>query len=127
MTIEEIVRKYANNPIRQQWQIPHKAFNKCKKASTGLFNHLVAKGFEPTLIQLVDYNGIVHQPHPRWLKIPRYDWIHYVVFIDGHSYDLTARQFNSNANYPEILTKKQLIQTWRYNYLVAGKQIGAKK
>ena len=83
------------------------AFDRCKPTSAAYTAWLQDQGVEATWVQVVSPTGSFPDAHPSWKRIEKYFWQHYVTHVTGPDgvaweVDWTARQFNPDADFPQI-------------------------
>ncbi len=78
------------------------AFDRCFEASRALRRALRDAGHDARPVQVAGMRAEAPGADPRWLRLPRSVWQHYLVEVDGTAYDLAARQFGPDA--PAVAT-----------------------
>lgn len=90
------------------------AYNKCKFASYELVLHLRRQGYEAKLVHVKGFTNpeLFTEPHAKWLETDRKEWSHYLVGIGTWAVDVTARQFDENAQVPIVRPLGNLGDDW---------------
>lgn len=108
-TVAQIVSMFLNE--HPECLDPDSISGNCRISSQQFMWMLEDYGFNPTLIHLMDYLG---EPFPKIHSI----WddaeflVHYVVEVEGKTYDFTHRQFNPDSPVPVISTLQELMVDW---------------
>jgi hypothetical protein len=96
------------------------SFDTCYNEACRLYDQAEAKGLPAKLLQVAGFLGDGSSADPRWQKIPKDMWQHYVVLVGDTILDPTAKQFG-----PEFATKynqDQLEQNWKKVYQIKPKE-----
>lgn len=90
------------------------SFGKCKFMSYELSLYLRRRGIKAKLIHVQHVKSAEFRKtaHSAWVEKKPSDWSHYVVQVGAQYIDLTARQFDSNLEFPRYSTKSQLAAEW---------------
>ncbi len=92
---------------------PRGAFSKCKQVAAALGTQLDRAGVEFRVLRLAEASKSYPDADPRWLKLgSSYWWVHYVVEVDGHAIDLTARQFDPASPHPLLTPMRDVREIW---------------
>ena len=97
------------------------SFDTCYNEACRLYDQAEAKGLPARLLQVAGFQGDGSSADPRWQKIPKDIWQHYVVLVGDRVLDPTAKQFG-----PEFATKynqDQLEQNWKTVYQIRPKEL----
>jgi len=97
------------------------SFDTCYNEACRLYDQAEAKGLDARLLQVAGFQGDGSSADPRWQKIPKDMWQHYVVLVGDLVLDPTAKQFG-----PEFATKynqDQLEQNWQKIYQIRPKEV----
>lgn len=108
MLVSEFARKFPS------LQTKAGAHNKCKLISMELAAFLRKRGIKAKLIHVQGVRDKKSLPdaHQEWLDRQAKEWSHYVVKSGSRYFDLSARQFDPNADVPSVNTRPQLAERW---------------
>lgn len=91
-------------------------FDRCFTASLELWRALRDAGHDARPIQVAGLRAEAPAADPRWRRMPRSVWSHYLVEVDGTAYDITARQFDPDAPAVLAVDVESLAETWERVY-----------
>lgn len=92
----------------QRWSI-----GRCGEISLVLAIELYRERIDHQIILLRGWRGEVHETcRPEWADRPS-SWKHYVVCVDGQTYDFTFRQFDKTADWPRVVPLRRLTEEWK--------------
>lgn len=98
---------------RRKLGTPNGSFNRCAEASRELADHLRAAGLSPRILRLSEGNRYYPRAHSGWTELgSSHWWVHYVVEVDGIAIDCTMRQFDPDADFPDMRPLEAVMEEW---------------
>ncbi len=98
--------------------VPRWPFDRCRETSVRIVTDLSRLDIPSVLVQHTGH--LVDRPRadPRWMRIPRSSWTHWVVEIPsmGMHLDATFAQFDHDHEGPRIMSIEEAVTEWTSTY-----------
>lgn len=120
LELEDLLAPYLKLKAVARLKDPDVCSGLCKEASFELADWLSRQGVAASVLNLAEPQGFDRARLQRFWQGPNLPYaIHYAVRVGGLVVDLTARQFDSKAAFPEIVPLAELETRWRVAYDLA--------
>ena len=88
------------------------SFNKCLGTCESFYERMSEKT-GVSILRAEGYKSDLIHAHPKWQKFKSKEFmVHYVLCHDDKVIDLTAKQFNTHANFPLIQSIEDFSKNW---------------
>lgn len=90
------------------------SFNKCTQVSEAIAQRMCKiTDMDIKVVRFEGYKGDTSNIFPKWKRIPAINMVHYAILLDNqYVVDLTAKQFDSNADARQITHIDDINKTW---------------
>lgn len=96
------------------------SFDRCTSASKALIEHLDGCSINALPVRFSGIVGEYPEAHGRWKRIRPEFWTHYAILAEGIVVDLTACQFDPDAEFPFFLEAGEAASMWQVATVLEG-------